>query len=182
MNIFYLSHDPATCAQYHVDKHVVKMILEYSQLLSTAHRVLDGKECIEKSKTNRNVKRWKLSDSRDSILYSATHVNHPSAIWARRSNSNYKWLYSLLVACCEEYTFRYGRVHKCEYSGLVEALGNLPNSIVDGKFTEPTPAMPEEYIITNDMIKSYRNYYLGAKSHMFSWKGGNVPNFIANNE
>ena len=44
MNIFYLSHDVDECARFHVDKHVVKMILESAQLLSTAHRVLDGVE------------------------------------------------------------------------------------------------------------------------------------------
>jgi hypothetical protein len=44
MNIFYLDEDPKICAQYHCDKHVVKMIIEYAQLLSTAHRVLDGFE------------------------------------------------------------------------------------------------------------------------------------------
>ena len=42
MNIFYLHSDPALAAEMHCDKHVVKMILEYAQMLSTAHRVLDG--------------------------------------------------------------------------------------------------------------------------------------------
>lgn len=28
MNIFYLDHNTTKCAQYHNDKHVVKMILE----------------------------------------------------------------------------------------------------------------------------------------------------------
>ena len=28
MNIFHLDEDPETCAVYHCDKHVVKMILE----------------------------------------------------------------------------------------------------------------------------------------------------------
>jgi hypothetical protein len=40
MNIFYLSDDPVQCAKWHCDQHVTKMILEYAQLLSTAHRVL----------------------------------------------------------------------------------------------------------------------------------------------
>jgi hypothetical protein len=42
MNIFYLDHDVVKCAEMHVDKHVCKMVIEYAQLLSTAHRVLDG--------------------------------------------------------------------------------------------------------------------------------------------
>lgn len=42
MNIFVLHDEPRLAAQAHLDRHVVKMILEYAQLLSTAHRILDG--------------------------------------------------------------------------------------------------------------------------------------------
>ena len=47
MNIFYLDHDVSTCAKMHVDKHVCKMVIEYAQLLSTTHRVLDGEMYID---------------------------------------------------------------------------------------------------------------------------------------
>ena len=47
MNIFYLSTNTDECARYHCDKHVVKMILETAQMLSTAHRVLDGDELAD---------------------------------------------------------------------------------------------------------------------------------------
>jgi len=172
MNIFYLSHDPIECAQYHVDSHCIKMILEYSQLLSTAHRVLDGQEVTVKSKTGRNVKRYVLPDERESILYSATHINHPSAVWCRQSDSNYIWLSKLLQACCKEYTYRYGKVHKCEESGLVKALfWNLPKNIPNGNFTGPTPAMPDECKVAGDALQSYHNYYVMNKQHLWSWKG-----------
>ena len=55
MNIFYLHKDTKTCAEMHLDKHVVKMLIEYAQLMSTAHRVLDGVKYIGKSKTGRKV-------------------------------------------------------------------------------------------------------------------------------
>ena len=41
MNVFFLDTRPDTAAEMHCDKHVTKMIIEYGQLLSTAHRVLD---------------------------------------------------------------------------------------------------------------------------------------------
>ena len=44
MNIFVLDRDPYKAAEMMCDKHVVKMILESAQMLSTAHRVLDGDE------------------------------------------------------------------------------------------------------------------------------------------
>ena len=68
MNIFYLHNDPRTCAEMHLDKHVVKMILEYAQLLSTAHRVINGTVVVGLSKTGRKQTRYVLPDHLDSIL------------------------------------------------------------------------------------------------------------------
>ena len=172
MNIFYLDKVPEKCAEMHVDKHVVNMILEYAQLLSTAHRILDGVESIGLSKTGRKQTRYVLPDEREPILYSATHINHPSAAWVRQSAMNYRWLYTLLVALCKEYTHRYGKVHKCESVGLVNQLQITPTNIpYNVNFTEPTPAMPDECKVTNDSIQSYRNYYVMNKGHLWSWKG-----------
>ena len=36
MNLFFLDNDLDKCAEYHVDKHIVKMPLEAAQLLCTA--------------------------------------------------------------------------------------------------------------------------------------------------
>lgn len=178
MNIFYLNHDVKTCAEQHVDKHVVKMILEYCQLLSTAHRVLDGVETTCMSASGRKKKVWKLNNSYDDILYAATHINHPSAIWVRHGIENYQWLHSLLVELCKEYTFRYGKIHKCESIGLVDKLEYTPFNIPTKLFTEPTPAMPVNYIVKGNSIQSYHNYYNGSKTKLHNWKFRNIPEFI----
>ena len=180
MNIFYLDHDVTKCAEMHNDKHTVKMILEYCQLLSTAHRYLDGVEVIGKTKTGRNAKRWILNDERDTILYSATHINHPSAVWCRKTSANYEWLHQLLVELCKEYTFRYGKVHKCEREGLVAQLARLPDTITSAPFTQPTPAMPDEVKIAGDSVASYRNFYINNKTHLANWKNREVPSWYAN--
>lgn len=179
MNIFYLSNKPKLCAKYHVDKHCVKMILEYAQLLSTAHRVLDGTQTIEVV-NNRKRKRWTLDNPLlDSVLYKATHVNHPSAVWVRQSSENYMWLAQLLWDLSDEYTYRYGKVHKCMNSGLIQYLfDSIPKNIPRKQFTEPTPAMPDEYKVAGDSIRSYHNYYNGAKTHMFKWKLREQPEWI----
>lgn len=174
MNIFYLDNDTEKCAEYHVDKHVVKMILEYCQLLSTAHRLSDGLVEPGMSKSGRNIKRYRLMDNRDNVLYQATHVNHPSAVWARASKENYLWLADLLVKLSKEYTRRYGRMHKCESDGLIKALQTPPNNIRSRGFTQPTPAMPDEYK-SDDSIMSYRTYYVKDKNGMASWKTRDVP-------
>jgi len=178
MNIFYLDHDVQKCAEMHNDKHVVKMILEYAQLLSTAHRFLDGTQSVRSSKTGRQQKYWSLKDGRDDILYSATHINHPSTVWVRHSIENYKWLHNLLRHLCAEYTYRYGKVHKVEREGLLASLYSPPLSIASCPFTEPTPAMPDELKVPGDSIKSYRTYYSTSKTHLANWKKRSVPEWF----
>lgn len=181
MNIFALDASPKLAAQYHCDRHVVKMILESCQLLSTAHRVLNGTMVVEKSKTNRNVKRYKLQDPvAESLLYSATHINHPSAVWCRSHLSQYNWLAQLTRELCIEYTHRYGKIHKCEQIGMVQwFLDNAPKNIhAHFNWTLPTPAMPPACKVPGDVVQSYRNYYLMEKQRMLVWKNREVPNWI----
>ena len=140
------------CAQYHVDKHVVKMILETAQLLSTAHWLTGGEG-----------------------PYRATHKNHPSTIWARSNKSNYMWLCELGIELCKEYTHRYGKIHKTQQH--LEWLSiNVP-SISDGEFTPPTLAMPDTFI-GEDNLLAYRKYYTYGKKHLHSWKKREQPKFI----
>ena len=180
MNIFYLHNDPKTCAEMHVDKHCVKMILEYAQLLSTAHRVLDGTEYIGKSVSGRKAKRFLLSDDRESHLYLASHLNHPSGKWVRHSASNYLWLFKLWIELMREYNYRYGKIHSA--AKLIPYLKNLPNNIKENGFCAPWRAMPDEYKVDRNepdyTIKSYRAYYLGAKTNMFKWKNREIPEWI----
>ena len=174
MNIFYLDDNVVKCAEYHNDKHVVKMILEYAQLLSTAHRVIDGVEYIDKTANGRSIKRWKLytGDGKEQNLYKATHVNHPSAVWVRQFDNNYRYLFGLFQCLLKEYTHRYGKKHSCEK--LLPYLVDTPRKIPTGYFTQPTPAMPDEYKI-GDSIQSYRAYYIGAKNNMAKWKNRQIP-------
>jgi hypothetical protein len=182
MNIFYLHSDPKVCAEWAVDKHVVKMILEAAQLLSTAHRVLDGVETttiVTKQDSffvkKRKVKQWVLPDHRNTEFYKATHINHPCAIWARESNNNYNWLWSYLYEHCKEYTRRYGKVHKIEREGLLMALSQPPRNIPISHFFQPPSAMDAKYIISGDSRVNYCNYYKKGKAHLHSWKAPALP-------
>ena len=184
MNIFYLDHNHKVCAEMHNDKHCIKMILEYAQLLSTAHRVLDGVLTTDRGgAAGRQRTTYILSDSRDTMLYRATHINHPSAIWVRKSYENYEWLYTLFIELMKEYTYRYGKNHACEK--LIDALYTPPTHIPKGVgFTEPTPAMPDEVKVAGDSIASYKNYYISNKQHLASWQGKinsrSVPKWFKN--
>ena len=188
MNIFYLDPDPKTCAEMHCDKHVVKMIIEYAQLLSTAHRVLDGNNSVVLSTSGRKKTVWTLPDNRESVLYSATHINHPSAIWVRENSDNYSWLYHMWSELLDEYTHRYGKIHACARLNI--ALFNTPNNIPKGEFFAPTPAMPQELKIVAeiqipgrkyDVLASYKNYYIKDKARFAKWKNRNIPEWFVQN-
>lgn len=180
MNIFVLSSDPKEIARYQNDKHCVKMILESTQMLSTVHRIRDGIFYLIKKDLafKRDVKRWLLPDSRNEVLYQATHMNHPCTIWSMESSGNYLWHVNLLKEMCKEYTYRYGKVHKCE--GIIPYLV-LPDSMRYMNLTKMTPfaiAMPDDCKIDNDPIKSYRNYYIKNKMHIAKWTKREIPDWF----
>lgn len=160
MNIFYLHPDPEICAQYHGNKHVVKMISEYTQILSTAHHVSKSK--IDFSK-----------------ICKPTHANHPSNIWVRDSKANYTWLHSLLVALCKEYTFRYGKHHLYERDGRIKLLSKPPASLPDLPQTRIRLAVPETY---RDLppLKAYRTFYANEKYEkgILVWRNRKMPRFL----
>lgn len=176
MNIFYLDRNPKLAAEYHCDVHVVKMILESAQLLSTAHRVLDGIEGIKLSSNGRKIKEWVLEDWREELLYKATHYNHPCAIWVRKSKQHYLWLEDLFVELCKQYTIRYGKVHLCEVK-LTDCLSYLPDNLMDLGFTDPPQAMDlyPQCKVVGDTVQAYRNYYKEIKSDLATWSYTQKP-------
>lgn len=157
------------------------MILETAQLLSTAHRIIDGTQFIGKTKTGRNVKRWSLTDQREPVLYQATHINHPSAIWARTSVENYNWLVDHFFALLVEYKYRYEKTHKCA-GDLAYHLSCPPINLRDFDMTPMPCAMAKEYIISSDPIINYRNYYRHGKNHLHKYTKRQPPEWLEMNK
>lgn len=174
MNIFYLDTDPKISAQMHCDKHVVKMIIEYAQLMSTAHRVLDGEMYYGLTANGRKIARWKMDNPvMEEGLMKASHVNHPSNIWTRSSNNNYTWLYFMWRSLCREYTHRYGKRHACEK--YAEFLQNPPKNIPVDYKTQPPQAMPDDVKVFGDSRSAYRNYYIKYKKDFAKWTKRETP-------
>ena len=176
MNIFYLHEDPIQNAKWHIDKHIVKMPIEYAQLMSTAHRLLDGEMYLGKTAIGRNIKRWRLHDEREDILYKASHINHPSAIWVRESIENYFQMYKLYMAVLAEFTNRYGKVHGSSKPSI--ALIRPPSNIPMVKGTQLPQCMPEICKVKNNPILAYRNYYIVEKNSFASWKNREIPEWF----
>ena len=115
-----LDENSSKCAKYHYDKHVVKMILEYGQLLSTSLRLTNGKP------SSYNAKFLLLEgeslmldyDNKPYIVgkkaYNSTHINHPCNLWVRESLDNWIWLKELYEELHKEWKFRYN--HPLEHN------------------------------------------------------------------
>ena len=164
------------------------MILESAQLLSTAHRVIDGKEIEVKKYVDgsipakwRNTKSWVLNDERETTLYKATHINHPSAVWARSNIDHYRYLYDLFIYLMDEYTYRYGKVHKCEQ--MIGPLFASPAQIdFEHPWSEPPQAMPDECKVVNDAVSAYRNYYNMHKYKLAKWTKRKSPDWFSKHD
>lgn len=179
MNLFILSWNVKKCARWHFDKHVVKMILELAQLLSTAHWTLDDK-------TRVTFFKWK----EHGLIYRPTHKNHPCAIWVRQHVNNYKFTCALALALCDEYYFRYGCEKNRQHASrkIIEHLTkNIPKNFPDcqerligfWKVTQPAQAMPDDYKVLKKPLHAYHNYYRSEqKSHLANWKKREEPTWF----
>ena len=185
MNIFILSLDPVEAAQMQCDKHVPKMLVESGQMLSTAHRVLDGKLTRKPSKSGKTmVKYWDLYEGADDLeaellYYKAVHVGHPCTVWSMESDSNYRWHWEHMKALADEYTYRYGKFHKTERE-LLWQIQSPPRNIPKGPMTPFKLAMtanPE--CMFDDPVKSYRAFYQ-TKQYRFPmvWTKRPVPEWF----
>lgn len=159
MNIFFLSWSPKRAARYHCDKHVVKMIIETAQMLYCAH--------------------WMLESPLPSTAYKLAHKNHPCSIWVRSSVTNYLWLVSLGYWLCQEYRFRYKKVHKTE-AHILWLMENIPKDIPILPMSSPAQAMPDEYK-DEDPIIAYRTFYVESKLKqrgIVTYKCRKPPSFL----
>jgi len=153
VNIFILDLDIEKSVRYHCDKHVVKMITEYAQILSTVCR-LEGMD----------------------VGYKATHVNHPCVKWAGKTFGNWIYLRKLITALNSEYQYRYETTRNHKAYEVARDLP-FPKTLTNPFITAHALAMPDQYKIEGNAVKSYRDYYIGEKRHIANWKRRPIPNW-----
>jgi len=157
MNLFYLSTDPQKCAEWHCDKHVVKMILELVQMLYTAHHTNGGQ-----------VNTAPICKSTQKPGYKKAHPNHPMTKWVGQSVSNYAFTTKLAAALCLEFYHRYDHHHTC-YKHVLWLSQNFPR-FSKYNFTQVPQCMPDEYKVPGDTVQAYHNYYRGDKVRFAKWR------------
>jgi len=184
VNIFILDKNPVIAAQQQCDKHIVKMVTESAQMLSTAHRLLDGVMELRPSKSGKRMKKyWKLNDEREDVLMKNVHENHPCTKWTMQSKTNYHWHYLHYAALAEEYEYRYGKLHGSfnRDTELGKILSQFPENIPEGGQTPFALAMKAnpECIALNDPIEAYRAFYQTKQDRFkMTWSKRQVPDWF----
>jgi hypothetical protein len=172
--------NPKTAAQMQCDKHVVKMIVESAQMLSTAHRMLDGYAEKRPSKSGKTMVNYWVHPRQEmeDILYKAVHHKHPCTVWTQESVYNYRWHYDHFCALLEEYTYRYGKIHSTEK--LKYWLVKPPKNIPHVPFTEFKLAMKHQpqCMHEGETVRSYREYYKTKKYFNMMWSKRGVPEWF----
>lgn len=157
MNIFVLDSNPVLAAQYHGDKHVVKMVTETMQILCDVH--------------------WKyLTDfCMHPLCCEPTHEGHPCVRWAAESRQNYSWLLELGYAIADEYHFRYhlpstalSVFDRIQDATFLPDLGLTDRPRAFGKFQSDH----------EDIVEAYRHYYREVKGFLTWEKGRDRPFFM----
>jgi len=186
LNIFVLDKDPVKAAQFHCDKHVVKMILEAGQMMCASHwmwNLWSLRKTLKDFKRIRDAKDFIIANTDQRYLppWSMTHVRHPCTIWTGNVTGNYFWHEQLMRELLDEYTRRYNRKHKSEvvYEWLSK---NMPQNINPGMMTTHPQCMPDDCKVPGNTVLAYRNYYNKHKAYMAKWnKLGNVPHWYKGN-
>lgn len=182
MNIFVLDTDAFEAARLQCDKHINKMCVESAQMLSTVHRVLDGKKEKRPSKSGKRlVDYWKHPDDfLETTLYKAVHVTHPCTQWSMMSDTNYQWHYQHWTGLAKEFEHRYGKVHG-SYEQLKDVLSKFPQNMKIGGLTRFPLAMKSnpECMFEDDPVKSYRLFYQTKQDRFkMNWTNRPIPEWF----
>jgi len=189
MNIFALHPHPRKAARWHVNQHVVKMLLETCQLLYTAHWILFYPDLAEYTSAIKFSKAQKQEEvpeymwsapvcvSTQEPTYRPCHPHHPCAVWTRQCSGNYLWLAQLGLELAKEFRHRFGSEHACEVH-IQWLADNLPLSIPMAPRKGFAIAMDESYRISKDPIRCYRNYYRMGKVTLHKYTKRHSPHWL----
>ena len=133
MNVFASNRSPDLSARYLADRHVVKMVVESAQILSTAMTI-----------TGRAIPG----------IYRVTHIHHP-CVQAAKDPEYFLWVVQHGLALSDEYTVRFHKTH-----ASAEVLLRIAETVEIDRCANPQYwplAMPDEFKCA-DPHQSYIEY------------------------
>lgn len=151
MNIFAVDNDSSRAANMLCLKHVCKMIVESTQLLSMA---------FDPTFLGVPYPTW-----------TQAQFNHPCSVWTRAQLSNWEWLWNHGTRLSERYSRVYGKTHKCNSMlSWFASHGNRTTHTTNAGLTNFVLCMPEQYKRASTAVEAYRAYYIAEKAHFAKWE------------
>lgn len=181
MNIFIFDLDHTASARSYCDKHIVKQILEHTQMMACAVRVLELPDAI-------------IPVNQKGKPYGWGYRNHPCARWMSESKDHLWWSVQLTLAMCHEFTRRFHKTHSCEANialihNYLERNGSyslpesyvlaikdewMPHLVAAGIVSSPT----DKRVDPNTAVAAYRFYMNHFKRHLAEWKYSSAPDWF----
>lgn len=174
MNIFILSHQTdfdlhiKEQARSHCDKHVIKMITESVQMLSTALVQATDKRILALPQLPATA---------------AAYAKHPCTLWTGASLHNFVYLAHLALALCDEKLHRWplngAHIYHPWIKHLCEALPSYWE--VPDSFPIAIPDNPQATKLTGVNVNLqtaadlYQRHYATHKASFASWKNRAMP-------
>lgn len=138
------------------------MILEYSQMLCTAHNF--------------------YNESDIPGLYKSALIYHPCTKWVQESAANYMWLRACRWELVSEWKIRFnhltdGKKHHSESMNSV--IYECPRKIPwIGPTPRPIAMTNRSCVVEGNIVESYRNYYRVDKRRFATWKNDRKPDWF----
>jgi len=146
MNVFACHPDPVIAATWLADQHVVKMVTETAQILSTVLHIQGD-----------------LGQG----LFKPTHKGHPCVVVANKDNGYFSWTLRHGIALADEYTTRFGRTHAS--LKVLETVASL-RPVIQQKPEMWALAMPKGF--DQPDVHSLYRAYLSSKYGAWHERGG----------
>ena len=184
MNIFLLSNtlNPAVHydeqAIFHCDKHVVKMIVESTQMLVTA---------LSSGKLPTGMRNY-IPDSMTTMPCKPLGIamqKHPCTLWVCESMTNFNYLARLAWMLCLEHNYRYPLSPDNAYRKWLGELSTWLETDFDLWLDSPLPKhfavaikdadKRSTHTAHREAVALYRSYYVDDKAGFATWKRRGTP-------
>jgi hypothetical protein len=179
MNIFLLDKDLTRSAEYMVDSHVRKMLIEATQMLCIAvawHHgyIVDTVDPYGKRHYS------KFEQMSGVYKYTKSQASHPCTLWARTCRNNAMYLERYAYEMIAEYEHRFGKKPSLVRATLKTCMkllrepGRLPALDKPTKFIQCMNPIYHD----RSAVKAYRKYYKATKQHLLVYTKRRVPAFM----
>ena len=142
LDLIYPGRDTATLVKDLSDDWLISGPIRAAIHLSNVWHVMEPKALTETKGIGGRGTFYALNTIN---VFGPNDHNHAWTRWAARSQANYSWLYFYASDMRDEYPKRFPHMVRHGASRMLEALENVPESLPEGEWDEPSFATNVEF-------------------------------------